>query len=119
MRKKVLIVDDEKDIVNFLEHFLQRFKIITQKATSGEEALLFVKKEIPDFIFLDIQMSGKDGLAVLKELKKMNAASKVIMITGRADKESQAKAKKFGALDYITKPLDLAELRKKIEKYIL
>lgn len=118
-KKKVLIVDDEVEIVDFLARFLQRLGIAAIKANSGEEALRKYNEEQPDFIFLDIQMPDKDGITILKEIKKIDATVKVIMITGKDDKDLQAKAKKYGALDYITKPLDLSELSIKIDNYIL
>ena len=118
-KKKALIVDDEIEIVDFLGRFLQRLGITAIKANSGEEALKKYNEFHPDFIFLDIQMPDKDGLTILKEIKKNEAAVKVIMITGKDDKDLQAKAKKYGALDYITKPLDLSELSIKIDNYIL
>lgn len=118
-KKKVLIVDDEIEIVDFLSRFLQRLGITAIKANSGEEALRKYNESHPDSIFLDIQMPDKDGLTILKEIKKIDTAVKVIMITGKDDKELQAKAKKYGALDYITKPLDLSELSAKINDYIL
>jgi DNA-binding response OmpR family regulator len=118
MKKKVLIVDDEKEIVEFLERFLKRFTLDVVKATGGNEAIEFYKIHNPDCVFLDIKMPDKDGIAVLKELRAINPALKVIMLTGKEEKEFQEKAKKYGALDYITKPLDLAELSKKIEKYV-
>lgn len=118
-KKKVLIVDDESEIVDFLGRFLQRLGIAAIKANSGEEALKMHSEEHPDFIFLDIQMPDKDGIAILKEIKKIDSAVKIIMITGKDDKDLQVKAKKYGALDYITKPLDLSELNIKINNYIL
>jgi len=118
-KKKVLIVDDEIEIVDFLSRFLQRLGVTAIKASSGEEALRKYNEAHPDSIFLDIQMPDKDGLTILKEIKKIDTAVKVIMITGKDDKELQAKAKKYGALDYITKPLDLSELSAKINDYIL
>ena len=116
---KVLIVDDEKEIVDFLGRFLQRLNIAAIKAYNGEEALQKFDQEHPDFIFLDIQMPDKDGITILKEIKKTDSAVKVIMITGKDDKDLQAKARKYGAVDYITKPLDLSELSAKINNYIL
>ncbi|MDD4183769.1 MAG: response regulator [Candidatus Omnitrophica bacterium] len=118
-KKKVLIVDDEIEIVDFLSRFLQRLGITAIKANSGEEALKKYNELHPDFIFLDIQMPDKDGLTILKEIKKIDDSVKIIMITGKDDEELQAKAKKYGALDYITKPLDLGELSIKIDDYIL
>lgn len=119
MKKKVLVVDDEKDVVDFLENFLTRFNISVIKATGGKEAIDLFKQYNPQSIFLDLQMPDKDGISVLKELKSLNASADIIVITAREEKGYQDKAKKYGAVDYITKPLDLIELNEKIEKYIL
>jgi len=119
MSKRILLVDDEVEIVNFLEHFLKRFKILAIRATSGKEALSLYDKDKVDFIFLDIQMKGIDGLTVLKKIKKIDPEAKIIMITAKADLENQNKAKELGAIDYIVKPLNLLNLKEKIEKYIL
>ncbi|MFA5337212.1 MAG: response regulator [Candidatus Omnitrophota bacterium] len=118
-KKKVLIVDDEREIVDFLGRFLQRLGVTAIKAYNGEEALKKFDQEHPDFIFLDIQMPDKDGITILREIKKIDSAVKIIIITGKDDKDLQAKAKKYGAIDYITKPLELSELSAKIDNYIL
>ncbi|UCC94630.1 MAG: response regulator [Candidatus Omnitrophota bacterium] len=119
MKKKILVVDDEKEIVDFLERFLSRFNISVIKATGGKEAIESYRQNQPDCIFLDIQMPDKDGITVLQELKELNPAIKVIMITGKEEQEFYKKAKKYGAVDYITKPLDLEELRRKVEQYVV
>lgn len=119
MEKTILIVDDEQDIVNFMEKFLRRFKILGIKATSGEEALQLYKKDKIDFVFLDVNMNGIDGLTVLAELKKINPDVRVFIITGSQGEEGRKIAFSLGAVDFITKPLDLNELKEKIEKYVL
>ena len=116
---KVLIVDDEAEIVDFLENFLKRFKIESRKAINGKQALDLYEQFKPDWVFLDIKMPDVDGFDVLKKIRKLGNDAKVIMITGRDDKDSQTKAKKLGAVDYVVKPLDLEELHQKIQIYIL
>jgi len=116
---KVLVVDDEVEVVDFLCNFLNRFKITSEKATSGVAALEAFVKLKPDWVFLDIKMPDMSGLDVLKELKIKDSGVKVIMITGSEDKDSQNKAKDLGALDYIMKPLDLEDLHVKIQNHIL
>ncbi|MDD5194338.1 MAG: response regulator [Candidatus Omnitrophica bacterium] len=118
MKNKVLVVDDEKEIVDFLEHFLQRLNIEVFKAVDGSAAIDLYNLHSPDCTILDITMPGKDGLEVLREIRKTNPQATVIMLTGKEEQEYQEKAKKYGAADYITKPLDLAELNRKIKKYI-
>lgn len=117
--KKVLVVDDEVEITDFLCKFLSRFKIISSKANNGMEALRVFDQVRPDWLLLDIKMPDMDGFKLLEQLKEKDNPPRVMMITGRDDKESQDKAKKLGALDYIVKPLDLEELHKKINNYIL
>ena len=119
MNKHILLVDDEEDIVQFLGSFLRRFKIPSIIATSGEQALRLYDKEKVGFVFLDIQLGGMDGMEVFKELKNRNPEVKVIMITGKDEETYQEKAKSMGVVDYITKPLDLGDLKEKIDKYIL
>jgi two-component system response regulator (stage 0 sporulation protein F) len=117
--KTVLIVDDESEIVDFLSNFLGRFKINSLKALNAKKAIEVFNQYRPEWVFLDIKMPDKDGLEVLKELKKIDSKVKVIMITAKEDKESQQKAKRLGVVDYFIKPLDLEELHKKIKNYIL
>jgi DNA-binding NtrC family response regulator len=119
MTKHILLVDDEEEIVNFMEHFLKRLKITSTIATSGEQALDLYDKDKIDFVFLDIHLGGIDGFTVLKEMKAKNESVKVIVITGNSDKDQIERAKKLGAIDYIGKPLDLGDFRDKIEKYVL
>ena len=113
---RVLIVDDEEDVVDFLKRFLRRFQVQVYTASGGEAALRLYEQKKPQWVFLDIQMADKDGIAVLKELRRRDSACRVIMITGKDDKKTQDHAKRLGALDYILKPLDLVELRKTIQR---
>jgi DNA-binding response OmpR family regulator len=119
MREKVLIVDDEKEIVSFLERFLGRFNVSVITATSGKEALDLYREHSPGCVLLDIQMPDIDGMTILQQLRTLNPELKIIMITGKEDKSFQEKAKRYGAIDYITKPLDLVGLSRKIKEHIL
>jgi len=116
---KVLVVDDEVEIADFLCNFLKRFKITTEQASNGKEALELYDKQNPDWVFLDVRMPDMDGFEVLVALKEKDPKAKVMMITGSEDKQSQEQAKSLGALDYVVKPLDLEELHEKIQNYIL
>ena len=116
---KILVVDDEVEVADFLCNFLKRFDINTEGASDSKTALAAFDKLNPDWILLDIKMPEMDGYQLLAEFKKRNSKVKAIMITGKDDKESQDRAKKMGALDYIVKPLDLEELHQKIKTYIL
>jgi len=116
---KILIVDDEVEITEFLSNFLKRFEVKSKRASDAKAALAVFDTLNPDWVFLDISMPDMDGFQLLSEFKKKNPKLKAMMITGKDDKQSQDRAKELGALDYIIKPLDLEDLHKKIQKYIL
>jgi DNA-binding NtrC family response regulator len=117
--KHILLVDDEEEIVVFMSNFLKRFKIASTKATSGEEAVRVYDPKTMEYVFLDLHLKTMDGFAVMKILKDINPDVKIIIIAGSPDKDSIDKAYNLGAIDYITKPLDLSEFKIKIDKYIL
>lgn len=118
MNKHVLLIDDEEEIVSFMQHFLKRLHIPSHSAMSGEEGLSLYDKEKFELVFLDIHMKGLDGLSVLKTLKERNPAVKVIVITGTTATDIRDKAMALGATAYISKPLDLAELKHTVQQYI-
>lgn len=105
-REKVLIVDDEEDILELLDYALARngYKVI--KATTGEEALDLARSELPDLIVLDLMLPGVDGLDVCRILKSDPDAGHIpiIMLTARGDEADVITGLELGADDYITKP---------------
>jgi len=102
-----MIVDDEPYIIKTLSGLLsdEDFEVIT--ASNGYEALKMIDSEAPDLVLLDIWMPGMDGIETLKEIKKNNPHIQVIMITGHGTIETAVKATKFGAFDFIEKPLSI------------
>lgn len=115
---KILVVDDEVEVANFLCAFLKRLGLNSEKANSGKEALDTFDRYKPEWVFLDIKMPDMDGLELLKKMKEIDAGLKAIMITGKDDDAAQNEARLLGASDYIVKPMDLDEMRKIIKKYI-
>ena len=108
---KLLVVDDEMDICNFVRSFfeLRGFKVLT--ALNGDDAMSKLSKDKPDVVLLDVMMRGeKEGFEYLPKIKKMLPSVKVIMVTGLEDEEAVESAKALGADDYITKPLVLEYL---------
>lgn len=112
--KKLLIVDDETDVREFVSNFFKKRKVEVITASSGEEALATLNTKKFDLILLDIKMGGIDGIETLKRIKELNKNSKVIMVTGRKPEEEGSfdNCRQLGALDYIHKPLELDELEK-------
>jgi two-component system, response regulator, stage 0 sporulation protein F len=113
---KILVVDDEKDICDFVKNFFQERGYDVHTAISGEDALEEVKKNKPDLILLDIKMKGMDGIAALKHIKDIDRKMKVVMVTALEDQDKMNEACKLGASEYITKPLVLDNLEQAVEK---
>ena len=114
-KPRLLVVDNEMDVCNFVKSFFEMrgFDVLT--AFNGDEALKVLEHVRPDLIILDVVMrTEQEGLEYLPKVKKMSPESKVVMITGVDDKESIETAKKLGADDYITKPLVLEGLERAI-----
>lgn len=117
MNKKILVVDDEDDILHFLELVLREkgYDIVT--ASGGHEALTRAQMERPDLILLDIMMPQMDGWEVLKLLRvdEDTAQIPVAMLSARTEAKDRVQGLQEGAVDYICKPFSLHELVGKIE----
>lgn len=115
--KKILIVDDEKDIVKMLDYNLKKEGYKTVSAHDGEEALRAANKEIPDLIILDLMLPGIDGLEVCKSLKKepKTSAIPIIMLTAKSQELDKIIGLELGADDYVTKPFSPRELVARIK----
>ena len=109
---KLLIVDDESDIREFARNFFKKRKIDVFVASGGRQALEIVSKENPDLVLLDIRMEEITGVETLKELRKTNQTTKVIMVSGVEDEETIKETKTLGVIGYIHKPFILEELEK-------
>lgn len=105
-KAKILVVDDERDIIELVSYNLEKegFKVIS--ATDGEKALELVPSEKPEIIILDLMLPGIDGLDVCRELKRNDQTSSIpiIMLTAKGDESDIVIGLELGADDYITKP---------------
>ena len=117
MRKKILVVDDEDDILNFLELVLSEKGYDVATASGGQEALTKAQLERPDLVLLDIMMPQMDGWEVLKLLRvdEDTAEVPVAMLSARTEARDRVQGLQEGAIDYICKPFSLSELLGKIE----
>lgn len=113
---KLLVVDDERDICDFVKNFFQERGYDVLTALNGEDALGVFKKEKPELVLLDVRMHGMDGIAVLKHMKDIDKKTKIIMVTALDDREKMDEACRLGACDYITKPLALDNLEQAVAK---
>ncbi|MCT4596649.1 MAG: response regulator transcription factor [Vallitalea sp.] len=111
---KILVVDDEKAIVDILKFNLQRegYSVIT--AYNGEEGLELFEKEKPDLVLLDIMMPKVDGLQVCKVIRN-NYDTPIIMLTARAEEVDKVLGLELGADDFVTKPFSVRELMARVK----
>ncbi len=114
--KKILVVDDEHDICDFVQNFFQERGYAVTTALSGDDALALIKKDRPDLVLLDIKMKGMDGIAALKHIKDIDRTIRVVMVTALEEQEKMDEACRLGACEYITKPLVLDQLEHTVEK---
>ncbi|MFN8321011.1 MAG: response regulator transcription factor [Chitinophagales bacterium] len=104
---KILIVDDEPDILNFLRYNLEKEDYWVYTAANGNDALTIALKVIPDLIILDVMMPGKNGLETCRALREFPAFrhTPIAFLTALSESESEAVCLRVGANDYITKPI--------------
>lgn len=116
MIKKLLVVDDEEEICDFLKSFFEDRQYTVETAHSGIQALEKVKAFSPHIVLLDIQMPEMDGMKTLKVIKSENPKIKVIMVTAVETQEKIEEAMRHGADNYITKPLSLEYLENDVQE---
>ncbi|MBS1687676.1 MAG: response regulator transcription factor [Bacteroidetes bacterium] len=104
---KILIVDDEPDIVEFISYNLKSKGYLIATARDGIEAIRKAKEFLPDLILLDIMMPNKDGIETIRDLRKMPEFedTAIIFLTARSDEKSEIEGLSLGADDYISKPI--------------
>lgn len=114
-RAKVLIVDDEPDILLLLRIDLEAEGYETLLAADGETALKRILEERPDVVLLDVMMPVVDGWGVLRRLRSGGTTTRVIVLSAKTGEKDVATALELGAIEYITKPFDPAALLLTVE----
>jgi len=107
---KILIIDDEKDILNTLSSILEDEGFTVSKAMDGKEGLAIFEREEPDIVLLDVWMPELDGIEVLKGIKKKNKDAIVIVMSGHGTISTAVEAVKVGAYDFLEKPLSIEKV---------
>lgn len=117
---KILVVDDEPDIVDIIRFYLQTNGYAVVCAADGPAALARVFADTPDLILLDVRMPGMSGFEVLQQLKAdaRTAQTPVILLTARADMPAVTQGWNLGADNYVTKPFDLNELARIVQNVL-
>jgi len=120
MRKKILIVEDNSDLLAVLRLSLKQAGFAVATATDGIEALKKARSISPDLILLDLVLPELDGFAVCETLRKdaATAAVPVIVLTGLTSEFTRYAGMESGASDYVTKPISPAELVSKIKHWL-
>ena len=114
---KVLVVDDEPNIVLSLEFLMQQTGFEVTTAFDGESALILVNENPPDLVLLDISLPGISGFEVLEQLRNQAAFKRlpIVMLTAHGREVEREKGLALGADDYITKPFSTRQLVEKVQ----
>lgn len=110
INKKVLIVDDDHEVLTSIDQALQAEGALTQTCTDGNTAVRICEVDPPDLVVLDMMLPKRSGFLVLEKIKKVPAAPKVIMVTANEGKRHQQYAEALGVDGYMLKPVRLERL---------
>ena len=110
----IMVLDDVADAGALIKRILERKGYTVASFTGEEQALAYAAAKHPDLAILDIKLKKMTGVAVLTELKKIDAGIKVIMLTGYPTLETARESMRLGADDYCVKPIDKDELETKV-----
>ncbi|MEQ9090874.1 MAG: response regulator transcription factor [Balneola sp.] len=116
-KQTILVVDDEKDLLDLIEYNLRKEGFDVLKAENGEEGIAMAKEHSPDLVLLDIMMPKMDGLQAVEEMRKDAELKKIpiILLTARSDEKTEVEGLNKGSDDYITKPISTTKLISRIK----
>ncbi len=115
---KILIIEDDTKIINFLKKGLEEECYIVDYSTNGDEGLYLARVNQYDLILLDVMLPIKDGMEVCRSLRASNIQTPIIMLTAKDGIEDKIKGLDIGANDYLAKPFSFAELLARIRVQI-
>ncbi|TVS13676.1 MAG: response regulator [Wenzhouxiangella sp.] len=120
MGSKILIADDEPNIVISLEYLMRREGYDVQVARDGDEALSMIQRDRPDLVLLDAMMPGKSGFEVCQAVRDDDSlgGTQILMLTAKGRETDVAKGKALGADAYIIKPFSTRELAEKVRSML-
>jgi len=120
MAKKILVVDDEPDILKIVTFRLKKLRCDILTADNGKDALDLIRRQRPDLVLLDLRLPIIDGYEVCKQVKADDELKNIpiILLTASSTAKISEKTKEFKADGYIIKPFDPEELLKKVKKFI-
>jgi phosphate regulon transcriptional regulator PhoB len=110
MTKKILVAEDDRDLVDLLKYNLEREGYQVSHVGDGSLVMPNVRKFAPDLLILDLMLPGMDGLDVCRQLRQTDFSLPILMLTARAEETDRVVGLEIGADDYVTKPFSLREL---------
>lgn len=116
MKPKLLIVDDEKNMRWAISRALEKEGYEIYEASNGQEGIAIFERNRPDVMLLDLKMPVMDGMETLKKIRETNTTTPILMLTAHGTMETAIEAMKLGAMDYLSKPFDVEELKVQIRK---
>jgi DNA-binding NtrC family response regulator len=116
MNNKIMVIDDEKIVVDMAKMALEHDGYIVETFLNGESALARLKEETFDIVVTDFKMKGIDGMEVLRTVKEHYPKTKVIMITAFANLDTAVEALRGDVFDFFPKPVKIKELKSAIER---
>jgi two-component system KDP operon response regulator KdpE len=111
---RILVVDDEPDLVTILTKYFSEAGYAVDAAAHGGDALIAVSHYRPDVVVLDVMMEGLNGVQVLERIRALDPAIRVIMISGSTDASLKPRAMAMGAFAYVAKPVGLGQLHQTV-----
>lgn len=112
MGKRVLLIEDEPNIIEAIRFVLSRAGYVVDTHSDGSTALVAIRSKAPDMVILDVMLPNKSGYDILRELRAEEgmAGLPVLMLTARGQKKDREMAERYGASRYMTKPFSNAEM---------
>jgi len=115
---RILVVEDERKVANFIKNGLEEERYIVEIANDGITGLEMAMNNQFDAILLDVMLPGKDGFAILKELRDAGVATPIMMLTARGGTEDRVQGLDLGADDYMPKPFNFVELAARLRSIL-
>ena len=112
MSKKILIVEDEHDLIKLVKYNLEKEGFRVNYTTDGSLAMAELRRDPPDLVILDLMLPGMDGLEICRQVRRHDkyAATPILMLTARSEEADRIVGLELGADDYVTKPFSMREL---------
>lgn len=112
MGKRVLLIEDEPNIIEAIRFVLSRAGYIVDTHSDGSTALAAIRSKMPDMVILDVMLPNRSGFDILRDLRAENdmATLPVLMLTARGQKKDREMAERYGASRYMTKPFSNADM---------